>query len=66
MILRLLSQCQNRDSQIQMLLWVFFFAFCPTGLCGCIKRSMRCNLFVVVAGEELYLQGDKGETLQGV
>lgn len=43
----------------------FFFAFCPTGVCDGIKGSRRCGLFLIVAGEELYLQCDKGETLLG-
>lgn len=65
-ILRPLSQCQNRGSQIgRGAALFFFFAFCPAGMCDCIKGSMRCGLFLVVAGEELYLQCDKGETLQG-
>lgn len=43
----------------------FFFAFYPTGVCNCIKENMRCSLFLVVAGGELYLQCDKDGTLQG-
>lgn len=68
LILSPLSQSQNRDSKIRVV--PFFFPLFVVHLeCVIASREasmpwIRCSLFLVVAGEGLYLQCNKGEISQ--
>lgn len=58
-----LSQCQNKDRQIEGLFWWLFLSFLSTSQCDSIKGDRSCGFFLAIA-EELCLQWDTGEIFE--